>query len=83
MSRDPRHARMREHDVLARRNVYPLVSSLPMYRGLSSATLDNLPIATRLANQLICLPLYPAMTDENVGRVVACVSQVEPCTLPS
>lgn len=54
-----------------------------MYRGLSSAAPDNLPIATRLANQVSCLPLYTARTDEDGERVVACVTLAEPCTLPS
>ena len=41
-----------------------------MYRGLPSAAPENLPVASKLALQVICLPLYPAMTNEDVERVV-------------
>lgn len=73
ISRDALYAQMREHDIYARRYFYPLISSFPMYRGLPSAAPDNLPVATRLASQVICLPQFPAMTDADVERVVATI----------
>jgi len=81
MSRDALYAQMREQDVFARRYFYPLISSFSMYRGLPSAASDNLPVATRLSNQVICLPIYPAMTDEDVARVAAVVTAAESCAL--
>jgi dTDP-4-amino-4,6-dideoxygalactose transaminase len=77
MSRDALYAHMRGLDVFARRYFYPLISSFPMYRGLPSAASENLPVATRLANQVICLPIFPAMTDGDVQRVVAAVALEE------
>ena len=79
LSRDALYARMREEGVFARRYFYPLISSFPMYRGLASAAGANLPVATRLAQQIICLPIYPAMSDADVERVAACVAAVETC----
>lgn len=81
ISRDQLYSHMRETDVFARRYFYPLISSFPMYRGLPSAAPGNLPVATRLASQIICLPLYPAMTDEDIERVVASVTSEEACAL--
>jgi dTDP-4-amino-4,6-dideoxygalactose transaminase len=81
LSRDALYAQMREQDVFARRYFYPLISSFPMYRGLPSAAPDNLPVATRLSQQVICLPMYPAMTDEDVERVVATLALEESCAL--
>ena len=74
LSRDALYARMREEGVFARRYFYPLISSFPMYRGLPSAAPENLPVATRLSNQVICLPIYPAMSDADVERVVESMS---------
>ncbi|MCC7215167.1 MAG: DegT/DnrJ/EryC1/StrS family aminotransferase, partial [Burkholderiales bacterium] len=41
----------------------------PMYRGLPSAARDNLPSASRVAEQVLCLPIYPALQDADVVRV--------------
>lgn len=74
IARDALYARMRDAGIFARRYFYPLISSFPMYRGLPSAAPENLPVATRLSNQVICLPIYPAMTDADVERVVDSMS---------
>ena len=81
ISRDALYAQMRGSNVYARRYFYPLISSFPMYRGLPSAAPANLPVATRMASQVICLPMYPAMTDDDVERVVAVVAHAESCAL--
>lgn len=75
LSRDALYAQMRAQDIFARRYFYPLISSFPMYRGLPSAASGNLPVATRLAHQVICLPMYPAMSDDDVHHVAASILQ--------
>jgi dTDP-4-amino-4,6-dideoxygalactose transaminase len=47
-----------------------LITDFPMYRGLPSAQRDNLPAATQAAARVLCLPIYPALTDADVERVV-------------
>lgn len=37
LSRDELYAHLREHNIIARRYFYPLITSFPMYRGLPSA----------------------------------------------
>ena len=54
MSRDELYFKMKEHNVLGRRYFYPLISTFSTYRGLESARPDNLPVATRIAEQVIC-----------------------------
>ncbi|MBQ0103144.1 MAG: DegT/DnrJ/EryC1/StrS family aminotransferase [Prevotellaceae bacterium] len=70
MSRDELYFKMKEHDVLGRRYFYPLISSFSTYRSLPSAHPANLPNATRLADTVICLPIYHDLTDEQVMRVI-------------
>ena len=74
-SRDDLYLRLREKNVHARRYFYPLISDLPMYRNLRSARRDNLPIAASAASQVLCLPIYPALTDEDVARVASIISE--------
>jgi dTDP-4-amino-4,6-dideoxygalactose transaminase len=70
LSRDALYLRLRDHGIWARRYFYPLISEFPMYRGLPSAQPALLPVATRAARQILCLPIYPALTFDEVGRVV-------------
>lgn len=69
-SRDELYARLKAVDIYARRYFYPLISEFPMYRGLPSAHPNNLPHATRIARQVICLPMYATLQDEDVDRIV-------------
>lgn len=70
ISRDELYARMKEHNVLGRRYFYPLISTFSTYRGLPSASPENLPVATRMAEQVICLPMHHALSEEDVERVI-------------
>ena len=73
MSRDALYARLKEHNILGRRYFYPLISEFSTYRGLESATPENLPVAHKLASSVICLPMYAFMEDADVERVIECV----------
>lgn len=75
VSRDTVYESLRERGVFARRYFYPLLSDMPMYRGLPSAKRSHLPNAARIASQVLCLPIYPALTDAEVHRVVELVLQ--------
>ena len=70
MSRDALYFKMKEHDVLGRRYFYPLISEFSTYRGLDSANPENLPVAHRFANTVICLPMHHALSAEDLNRVV-------------
>ena len=39
-------------------------------RGLESAAATNLKIATKLADQVLCLPMYADLTDDNVNKIL-------------
>ena len=73
MTRDELYFKMREQGVLGRRYFYPLISSFTTYRGLPSATKENLPVATKMANEVICLPMHHALSDEDVKRTLNCI----------
>lgn len=69
-TRDELYFEMKEANVLGRRYFYPLISEFSTYRGLPSATPDNLPVANRLAEQVICLPMHHELKEKDVERVV-------------
>ena len=53
MTRDELYYKMREQGVWGRRYFYPLISTFSTYRGLESATPENLPVATKMAGRCI------------------------------
>ena len=73
MTRDELYIKMKESNVLGRRYFYPLISEFTTYRGLPSAKPSNLPNAHKLANSVICLPMYHNLTDRDMERVIEIV----------
>ena len=73
MSRDALYAHLKDHGIHGRRYFHPLITEFPMYRGLPSASPANLPVATRMAQQVICLPIYPHLALADVDRIVAVI----------
>jgi dTDP-4-amino-4,6-dideoxygalactose transaminase len=73
-TRDELNDTLRQHGIFARRYFYPLISEFPMYRGLPSAAQSNLPIARKVADQVLCLPIYPALENGSVTRIVSIIA---------
>lgn len=70
MSRDALYQRFRELGIYTRRYFYPLISDMPMYRGLPSASPANLPNAKEISAQILCLPIYPDLAEDEQQRVI-------------
>ena len=73
MTRDELYFKMKEQNVLGRRYFYPLISEFSTYRGLESAKPENLPVANRVADSVICLPMYHGLSDEEVSRILSTI----------
>lgn len=70
MTRDELYFKMREHEVLGRRYFYPLISTFETYRGLPSASPENLPNAHKMADSVICLPMHHELCAEDMERII-------------
>ncbi len=70
VTRDELYFKMKEQGVLGRRYFYPLISTFSTYRGLPSAGAENLPVATRIANEVICLPMHHELSDADLTRIL-------------
>lgn len=70
MSRDDLYLKMQEHDIFGRRYFYPLICDFPTYRGMPSAKADNLPVATQVAKEILCLPIYPHLEKSEIKKYV-------------
>ena len=70
MTRDELFFKMAEKKVLSRRYFYPLISNFPTYRGLPSSAKANLPLANKMADEVLCLPMHHALSEEDMNRIL-------------
>ncbi|ELY5888588.1 DegT/DnrJ/EryC1/StrS family aminotransferase [Cronobacter sakazakii] len=70
VSRDALYEALKAENIYSRRYFYPLISAFSMYRHLPSAQPQHLPIATGIAERILCLPIFPDLTEEDQRRVV-------------
>lgn len=75
LTRDALYDKLKTRGYHARRYFYPLISDFPMYRGFPSARRDNLPVATQMAEQVLCLPIFPALDHQTVEDIVAIIAE--------
>ena len=73
ISRDALYEKMKANNVLGRRYFYPLITDFDPYKDIPSANPANLPVANKIANQVICLPMHHALSEEDVKRVINCI----------
>jgi dTDP-4-amino-4,6-dideoxygalactose transaminase len=73
MTRDALYYRLQENNIVGRRYFYPLISTFSTYCGLESADPKNLPVATRMADTVICLPMHHELSDEDVERIISII----------
>lgn len=73
MSRDDLYEKMKANNVYGRRYFYPLITDFEPYKDIPSAHPANLPVANKIANQVICLPMHHALSEDDVKRVIDCI----------
>lgn len=75
MTRNALYAKMKEQSVFGRRYFYPLITEFAPYRNLTSATRENLPVANKIADSVICLPMHHELKDDDIERVLDILKQ--------
>jgi dTDP-4-amino-4,6-dideoxygalactose transaminase len=70
LDRDGLYQLLRDNNIYVRRYFYPLISEFPMYRTLPSAQRENLPVASAAARKILCLPIYPSLSNNEVFAIV-------------
>ena len=79
ISRDDLYEKMKANNVYGRRYFYPLITDFEPYKDIQSVHPKNLPVANKIANQVICLPMHHELSEDDVKRVVECINR--PMTL--
>lgn len=75
MSRDQLYEKLKQNYIFGRRYFYPLISEFSMYKSLDSARPSNLKVANKLADEVICLPIYPELAQDIVIRIASYIKE--------
>lgn len=70
ITRDALYDGLKQRGIFSRRYFYPLLSTLPMYVDLPSAAPGRMPVAERAARQVLCLPIYPDLGEDEQQRII-------------
>ena len=60
---------MKVENINCRRYFYPLVSNMKLFSSYPSADINNLPVANLISSRIVCLPIYPDLSNEDVIKV--------------
>ena len=76
LSRDELYEMLKLDDIYVRRYFYPLISTFPMYRHLDSAAPEELVVASSIAQKILCLPIFPDLTEAEQDKIIAAVRRL-------
>ena len=68
--RDAVYEELKKHNIYGRRYFYPLITEFSPYKGMPSARKENLPVAERVAGQVICLPIYTELDTASMKTII-------------
>jgi dTDP-4-amino-4,6-dideoxygalactose transaminase len=75
ISRDRLYEELKRYNIFTRRYFYPLITDLACYRSV--VVKDPLPVARKVASRILTLPIYEALTTEEVDGIVAVISGLQ------
>jgi dTDP-4-amino-4,6-dideoxygalactose transaminase len=68
-TRDEVYEELKSNNIFGRRYFYPLISQFPPYIQLESAQPGKMPVAERITQEVICLPIYPDLNKKDVDEI--------------
>jgi len=68
-SRDEVYNYLIKNNIYPRKYFYPLINRFSPYTGLPSAAPKNLPVAEKIASQVLCLPIYGDLEETTLERI--------------
>ena len=69
MTRDDLYLILEKCSILTRKYFYPLFSTYSYYAALPSSHPDKLPVAHKIDNNILCLPIYNSLENETVQLI--------------
>lgn len=66
INRNDLHTKLKEYNIFTRKYFYPLCSD---FKWFKSSRHSNVPIAKKVSNETLCLPLYGSLTEDEVNQI--------------
>lgn len=66
LTRNQLFEKLKEHNIFSRKYFYPLMTDLNIYKQYKS----DIPNAKLLSEQVLCLPMYPALDNNTIQKIV-------------
>ena len=76
LSRDELFEKLAGYNVIARKYFYPLCSNFQCYRDYPSSSKDNLPVANKISDMVLSLPLHGRMLESDVEKICSIIKAV-------
>jgi dTDP-4-amino-4,6-dideoxygalactose transaminase len=70
--RDEVYGRLKRFGIYSRKYFFPLISDFQFFKAFSRLD-DDLVVSRKAANEVLCLPIYPGMTKEDVHRIISAI----------
>jgi dTDP-4-amino-4,6-dideoxygalactose transaminase len=74
--RDNVYSELRKYNIISRRYFYPLISQFPTYKSLESSRPGKMPVAEKIAKEILCLPIYPDLELQDVDYIIEKIKEL-------
>jgi len=75
-SREDVYTALKVNNIFTRRYFYPLISQFPTYRSLESAQAGKMPVAEKITEEVLCLPIYPDLDISIVDSICRMIKEM-------
>ena len=75
LTRDQLYEELRKNGINGRRYFYPLITEFDVYKDSPFVRRTRLPVAKRAADQVICLPIHPYLTNNDLQKIITIVNK--------
>jgi dTDP-4-amino-4,6-dideoxygalactose transaminase len=69
LSRDDLYNKLKVYNIFTRKYFYPLCSQFQCYKQYQSSSPENLPVATKIAKEVLSLPLYGNLKKRDICKI--------------
>lgn len=76
LSRDELYEELKKYNVISRKYFYPLCSNFQCYKDLPSASESRLPVANKIADMVLALPLHGRMLASDVENICSIIQSI-------
>lgn len=81
LSRDELYEELKKYNVFSRKYFYPLCSNFQCYRDIPSASVSRLPVANKIAEMVLALPMHGRMLNSDVENICSIIQSIGSSTL--